>query len=344
MNDNVFTEHIRRLLADEADDGREAILRLRKSIVVQLKRMGQWHLPPRYLGYDGAAWDNSDALDELVQDAYLACIFERLTKLAEHLRASGTVEGCVHQKLTWFLQDCQRKGNPIGRRVFHNVRTASESLVDGGNAKTSESGRFTNSTVILALGAPKPSSREHLGEYFAAQLGDRDFVLGACRESVASWKLLESTILEKFDAGLLGYQLGDLVNLLLECGNHPREVVEPDLDGGAERKGDFTDLLPDLRTLRPEGRYQEGEDLQELLRTLTEHATTTLQNPRIQARVLRTLALLEQLIRQGEDPRQLKQAEIARRLGVSTSTLGEDFARLRTSNLMQDASKAASKS
>lgn len=339
MEERVFTEHVRSLLAGEPIDGEKIILHLRKSITRHLKRMGQWNRPPRYLGYVGCeqeSWSKSDALDDLVQDAYLTCVFHRMKKLAEHLQASGSIEGFVHWKLKRFLLDGQRKGNPIGLRVFNNVKAASESLVEAGRAETLNVDRLRSATIILAVGKPQPTSTDQLADCFVKELSDQEFLRAITSECVASWRLIENTILNKFESGLTGYKIGDLVNLLTDSDNHPREVAEPI---SADDKGVFDDLFPDVRTLSPEGRYQQREDFEEVHRTLTEHAQETIRNARIQARVIRMLDYLAELIRDGEDPRQLTQAEMARRLAVSKSTLNEDIARLRQSNEMQDASE-----
>ena len=133
--------------------------------------------------------------------------------------------------------------------------------------------------------------------------------------------------------GLLGYQVGELVDLLTKKGREffQSKGLDPATDGIEEFESE--DFRTVTRMIFPEQRYELSEDLEAKLRALLVHAESTIDNPRILERVTKMLKLIAGLIRQGEDIHRLKQAVIARQLGVSTSTFGEDIARLRESNL-----------
>src|SRR5690606_22098723 len=123
-------------------------------------------------------------------------------------------EGSVHKKLKWFLSDRQEKGNPIARRVFRNVRNASESLVEQEKAECSCSTRLTGKSLILAPGQQTAEAMDDLEDYFAEQIGDTDFVKTIHRESAGSWQMIEVAVESRFSNGMTGYKLDDLAKLL----------------------------------------------------------------------------------------------------------------------------------
>lgn len=352
MDEMIFTEHIRSLLADQSIhdlsgkpvDGQQVRSHLKYVICRELRRLGHWHLPPSFLGYAGASWSESDALDDLVQDAYLVCIFKRLRKLGEYLRVSGTVEGAVHWKLQRYLVDCRRGANPSRTRIFNNVKAASATLIQREQAHLVNGHLLRSATIIVAQGGTQPNSLEQLAEFLAAELNDVSFVTAISRECEASRILIENALFKKLAAGLTGYQIGHVVQLFAEASFSFQELAALNSTFVSDPNHIIADFLPDFRTISPEHRYQQSEDFTKLLGELTVHVQSTVPSPRIRERVLNMLNYLAKLIQSGEDLRSLTQAEIARRLGVPYATLNEDFLRLRKSKLMQIGSEADTES
>ncbi len=344
MGETIFTDHIRSLLTGRPDDGQRVRSHLRAVICKELHRLGHWDFPPSFLGYSGASWNNSEALDDLVQDAYVVCIFKRLKKLAEYLRASGKIEGAVHWKLQRFLLDCQRNSNPARTRIFNNVKGCSVSLVARGLATAHTGSAFNSATTLLARGKSQPSSLEQLADLLAPELSDKEFLAAVSRECPSSRELIENTLLEKFATGLTGYQIGVLVQLLSSASILSCEIAGLNAAHNFCATDFIADFLPDFRMLAPEVRYEQTEDFNNVKETLANHVRATIRSPRIQARVIKLIDYLAELIRGGEDMRLMTQAEIARRLGVSYSTLNEDFVRLRSSKVVPFIAEANSES
>ncbi len=344
MGEQIFTEHVRLLLVGQPDDGRRVRAHLKSVISIELNRLGQWSLPPRFLGYTGESWPESDALDDLVHDAYLACIVKRMKKLAEFLQASGSIEGAVHWKLQRFLLDRQRHSDPARTRIFNNVKAASAALIAQGQAEAVAHSPLTSGTVVLALGKAHPCSRERLADLLAFALGDVAFLAATSRECVASRKLIENALLASFENGVTGYQLGHVIELLVQANLAVQGVAELAAQGHVEIARSahlLLDLIPDFRVLAPAGRCQQSEDLSLLMKTFIQHVQSTVRNPRIQSRIIRLLEYLAALIRSGEDVTSLTQAETARRLGVSYATLIDDLMRLRTTPVLHLVTKGA---
>ncbi len=346
MDEQIFTTHVRQRLDDTFDDSREILTHLHRVVRQRLKQMGIWNLPPKYLGfeeYHDQSWEGSAAMDDLVQEAYLACIEKRLEKLGQHLEITGSCEGSVHRKLKWFLSDRQEKGNPIARRVFRNVRSASESLIEDGRAECSCSERLNAKSIILAVGQQSPEPTEVLQDLFADVLGDPVFLKTVHQESPGSWQMMATVVEAKFSQGMSGYKIGELAKLVGETCKRPGVVSEAEPMASNGQKS-ILEILADSRTELPDSRYQQSDDLESWIAKLTRHAETSVRNAQIRKRVLNMLTALAVLIREGEDIRQLSRRKLADKLGVSKSTLAEDFARLQTYDLMQEASETETES
>lgn len=343
MDETIFSDHVRDLLAENHDNTQDVLTHLHRVVRRHLKKIGQWSLPPKYLGYDGESWEQPGAMDDLVQDAYLSCILKRLTTLGAQVEKTGTCEGSVHWKLKWFLSDRQEKGNPIARRVFRNVRSASESLLESGRAECSCGDCLTSKSIILAVGQDTPEAADHLEDHFAGILGEPDFAKTIHRESPGSWKMIADAVENRFNTGMRGYKLSDLAKLLGDACKRPGVVSAIDEQGDDGEKS-ILDFLVETRTSQKERRYKAEEELEPWIANLTEHANANISSAWIRSRVLGTLATLADLIRDGHDIRELSLRKLASRLGMPKTRLAEDFARLRTYDLMQDASESDSES
>jgi|JI9StandDraft_1071089.scaffolds.fasta_scaffold06049_2 hypothetical protein len=349
MDDHVFSAHIRSRLDGTFDNNPAILTHLKNEIRRQLKKIGQWHLSPSYLAFDGESWECSDALDELVNEVYIHCIEKRLQKLGEHLAVTGTCDGSVRKKISWFLQDRQEKGNPTARRVFRNVRSASESLIEQGKAETTQSGALRASTIVLAVGQSEPNTTEELADSFSESLGDSDFVKLVSRHCPGSWRMIETAIEKRIDLGLRGYILCELAKIFTEVCKRPNRVNEITEDTD-ESSDNIWNSITEKRTDARQSRYlnsnavDEKEQLSTLVQELAGLARENISNERIRSRTLRMIEKIAELVQQGEDVRELSRRKLATELGVSKSTLSEDMARLHNLRNEQDAHKSETES
>jgi len=341
VDEPVFSNHVRSLLDGTFDNNPAILSHLKRELQRQLKKIGQWNLSPSYLAFDGESWERSDALDELTQEVYIYCIQKRLSKLGEHLSVTGSCEGSVRKKISWYLQDRQEKGNPIARRVYRNVRAASESLIEKGTAKSSEIGKLTGKTNILAPGRLVPASKEEIAEHLAGQLGDREFSKLISRDCPASWRQVETEIERCFARGMPGYQIGELAKLLSDACKRPDRVADSESDTN-EGLGNVWNSISESRTDVRQGRYEivntvdERDEFDALIGDLKEEAKSGFAVERIKLRLLRLIDTIVELKRKGEDVRQLSYRKLEKLLGVPKSTLAEDFVRLETLRRQRD--------
>lgn len=341
MDEQFFTEHVRSVLDGTFDNDPAILVHLKRELRRQLRNIGQWNLSPSYLGFDGESWESSDALNELAQETYIFCIQKRLTTLGEHLAITGSCEGSVRRKISWFLQDRQEKGNPISRRIYRNVRTASESLIERGKAEASQSGKLTGKTQVLAVGRSISSSAEELASSLSKQLGDQDFVKLISRNCPTSWRLIESTIERSFGDGVHGYQIGELSKLLSDTCKKPDRIVDADADE-EESFGNIWGSISEIRTDVRTGRYSVVSEVDHqdqfavLQQKLIQTAQASINNERIRSRVLKMIEKIAELIREGADIRELSCRKLSSLLGISKSTLAEDIARLQIHDRAQE--------
>ncbi len=336
----IFTQHIQCLLAGDKYDGTQLIDYLRNAVVRRLKKLGQWNLPPSYLGYQGETWGHSSALDDLIQDSYIACVLKPLKsgRYAEILQASDTVEGYVHWKLKLFLIDRQRQGNPIGVRIFKNIKTASRHLVESQRATASGDTEFSHTTVVLANQQTSPTTKEQLAVYFVDELVKLEFARTFCIRNRKSQLRIEDHISGQFQCGLTGFVIGELSSVCTEIVTQTLRSANYDPNICIE-SFDTEDFWIASRIILDDDRYSNLDELRKNLRNYVRTIRKIIPNQRIRKRVHRMLRFLAVNIVRGEDDRNLSQAQIATELGVSKSTLNEDVARVRRAitELVQDA-------
>ena len=349
MDEPVFSQHVQSLLDGTFDNDPAIVSHLKREVQRQLRKIGQWNLSPSYLGFDGESWESSDALDELTQEVYIHCIQKRLTKLGEHLSVTGSCEGSVRKKISWFLQDRQEKGNPIARRVYRNVRSASESLIERGKADSTCRGKLTANTNVLTIGQSVPAATDELAEHLAGQLGDREFTKLLCRNSPASWHMVETAIERCFGLGLRGYQIGELTKLLSDTCKRPDRVADSEAETD-EGVGNIWNSISETRTDVRQARYLNVSDVDNrdqfaaLIRNLTNQVHTNIRNERVRGRVLRMIEITSELVHSGEDIRKLSVRKLAIILGVAKTTLEDDIARLKSLYEANDAQNSETES
>lgn len=349
MDDQVFSAHIRARLDGTFDNDPAILTHLKHEIRRQLKQIGQWNLSPRYLAFDGESWEGSDALDELVNEVYIYCIEKRLQTLGEHLAATGTCDGSVRKKISWFLQDQQEKGNPISRRVFRNVRSASEALIEREKAKATHSGALRASTIVLAIGQTTPNTSEELAARFSESLNDSKFVKLVSRNCPASWRAIGDIIENRIDSGLRGYLLGELAKIFAEVCKHPDRISDV-CDDTDDSIGKIWDSIAENRTDVRKSRYlnvsevDEHDQLEALVQELVRRAHENIPDERIRNSVLQMIQMIAELVKEGEDVRKLSGRQLAVTLGLSKSTFNAYIARLRKPSNEQDAHRSETES
>lgn len=146
MNPSVFTAFVSRQQGAETPDAallHDAWNALQAVLGAELKRRGLWHSPPSYVGiYGHDRWDAEEtvgdpmshawcrtrptqtALEELVTDCWTYIFSARMRSLKVQLQTKENIDGLVIRNVKNFLYERQREHDPIGFRVYEQVKDA----------------------------------------------------------------------------------------------------------------------------------------------------------------------------------------------------------------------------
>ncbi len=103
----------------------DALEKLRKALVYELKKRALWSAPPSYLGiFGGAHWAQGDLLDELLLDCYEFIFIRRLKGLRNQLSIKKNIDGLVFLNIRHFLYETQKRHDPLGFRTFEILQEA----------------------------------------------------------------------------------------------------------------------------------------------------------------------------------------------------------------------------
>lgn len=161
--------------------------------------------------------------------------------------------------------------------------------------------------------------------------------------------MIETAIEKRIDLGLRGYILSELAKIFTEVCKRPDRVNEiaEDTDDSI---GNIWVSIAENRTDVRQSRYLNSSDVDEieqfstLVEELARLAHENIFNERIRSRTLRMVEKIAELVREGEDVRELSRRKLAAMLGISKSTLSEDMARLHNLRNEQDAQKSETES
>lgn len=162
--DAVFTRFLEGLDPGrpiEAEGFGEAWEALRRLLVTELRRRNLWTLPPACLGvYGSSSWNDDEAVEELVADAFLFIFGERLRPLKAQLRFKPEVEGLVLRSARNFLYEAQKRYDPVGFRVFTVLRAAVRAAVEAGELRAIAGSPAVKRGTVLAFTGGGPTTRE----------------------------------------------------------------------------------------------------------------------------------------------------------------------------------------
>ena len=154
--DTLLTDHLRALAAGREPDAREierVLARLEQLLARELRRRGIWGLPPERLGVLGFRhWGDEGALAELAADAYDEALLRRLRGLFGQLAIKPDVEGLIKTNVKRFLRDLQRRGDPLGYRVWEVALDAARRAVERQTLVVVAAGPPIDAGTLLAVG------------------------------------------------------------------------------------------------------------------------------------------------------------------------------------------------
>lgn len=337
--DLVFTDHIRSL--EPPEDGSAgfdaAWKKLESELTRAIKRIGLWHLPPRYLGVEDAErWDHPRAFDDLAVDCYVYAILDRLPSLKALIEVSGTVEGAVVRNVRHFVFDRQRKQDPVGYRIYDVTRCALERLIEGETLAVTEGkpGKINNVTL---LSFPSESGcveslagdlREHVEGWRGGLF--TDMVLGIRKRRHEAEQELASAIADLQRGGVAAFRFKGLIDPIKERGRRHWGSLFAQEEGdyapaGEAKDGEVPPLVP---VVKPGSPLEEQEAYSKLLECMARKLARCQVRSRVRDELQRLWALLK--IHAPQSDRPLPERRAAEMLGIARGTLRQRLKQLRS--------------
>jgi hypothetical protein len=168
--DSGFTRFLRnrepgRPLDREDREFDEVWTALRRLLVSELKRRSLWSLPPAFLGiYGCASWADPGAIEELVADCFVFTFAERFRSLEAQLRTKPDIDGLILRNVRNFLQETQRRHDPVGFRVFTVLRSAVRNALSAGALQVIAGSPGVQRDTVLAFRAVPSEEAARLEE------------------------------------------------------------------------------------------------------------------------------------------------------------------------------------
>ncbi len=252
---------------------------LRKAVQSEIKRRGLWGSPPEYLGVDGwASWSQTvpgreaagrhsdDALQELASDCYVYIFVTRFQNLKAQLRIKPTIEGLVFRNIRNFLYERQKHHDPVGFRVFRDLRIAVRRAVETGSMSIlCGSPAIRNDTVLAFARSSNPSgsSDPELFELVAVWADDLLPELMQARGKARQAMLvrLGEHLRGLRDAGVGSFQFKQLVDVLKSEVRRRWEAMFRETLGEPAADG----LRQVIRIVLPDTECEERESFERLV-------------------------------------------------------------------------------
>lgn len=279
--DSGFTRFLRNLelgqpLNRESREFEEVWTALRRLLVGELKSRSLWALPPAFLGiYGCSSWSEPEAIEELVAECFVFTFAERFRSLKAQLRLKADVEGLVRRNVRNFLQETQRRHDPVGFRVFTVLRSAVRQALAAGTLQVIEGSPGVQRDTVLAL-HPEASPEEAtpLAELRPHVLAWNDDLLPDLI-TARGWDVRQVTArlerhLDRLEGtGILAFRFHDLVDALRQDARARWRAVWIQTPDGIPPQPEEEDGLAALtRLVEPFSAWDERESAQKLLACL----------------------------------------------------------------------------
>ena len=341
-------------IGDEQSFSEEMLIEIRRRLAWELRRRGAGRrLSPRIFGCnDWDDWEDlfvrasseeilssSGPLMDLAVDCYEYAVIRRFDSLRSQADQKENIDGLIAANIRNFVTERQGKADPCGTVTYRNVKIVVEELVnrDVLNVRGLRRGSVYNETVLF-LGAEElrePAEPEELRVWISSR-ADSFEIAGRLGTTVSAEVLSELGELMQVASEELGaFYFGDLVRAWKRLARNAYEGVRYREEDELVRQsliGDEGDRDP-LVQVRDEERgfalFEEFHDLRRDLEWMRRAVETSGRQKRVRRRMLEIVdAMSEELLDRDRDE-VASQAEIAHRLGISTSTYSDYIVRLR---------------
>lgn len=313
-----YRVHIERL-AREEPPVLEVFDELRRDLQLYLNDRGLRRLSPQLLGYpELESWSRRDDLDRLSMDCYDWALYRRRRGLSCKLAVYENLDGLVRRNVDNFLGYRQQRNDPVGNALYENCRGAAEVGVAKGwwiTTTDAPGERLHHPTSAPTAPAIEPPQ-------LRLQLRRLDGWGAVERELWACQTRLHERLAELLLAALMSeafsFRVVDVVQAIRSevreawlsrfraAVGGPDELTDHGSGHGELARRDFCRLIDLLRQeVRGQRKGTEVSNLERVFEEVAHHCLAA------------------------ETDDELGQSELARRLGLSRSTVHDQIKRLR---------------
>ncbi len=299
-----FSSHITRLREGSGPD-MELVTLVCRVMQAKLKARGLWAAPPAFVGCpEIESWFDERALQLLALDAIETAIVRRLRALCARMDAGDNVDGFVFMNLDNFLTERQRYADPIGYATYQWVMRVLDERVEA-NVLVVEDGVCRRPDMRDGVALDRASLGELLSSHARWSSLMRCIGRGGTEAGVEL-----SALFEHLEAHVAcGFRVRDLVGILREEARRWQSLLVED---GA----------PD----EWESAVQRVLQSRQLLTRLESEIDRSGGQERRRDDLLRVLRAWRDAYDRGEE---WSQADLARTLGMSKTTVSDHVRRLR---------------
>jgi hypothetical protein len=336
---SVLTEHVR-TFSEASDPTTDVLPALKRLLRYHMKRRNLLSAPPEFLGYPEVAnWSQRDAFEDILLDCYKFAILDRLTALQEQLKIKPNVDGLISRNVGNFLQERQRKHDPIGYAVFSNVHDAVNEL-EAQPSPTQpaliitnrDRGKLTSRSILRwgGNGSAPVATQAQIREQLERMSGWTDAVkwLTEMSEDGRAW--VRGFLGSLPAAGINAVLVGDLVDVLASRvrldwrGLHATPAQELALERFDETGKDYAQMV---RIIMPDDSVESRQRWEQLKRIIPQRIASLNRQARVRERLAKVFDALVRVIDSGAEPP--TQAELGEQTGIARATLSDDMRLLR---------------
>jgi len=332
----LFTQHIKKLPVGDCPP--ELLDAIAIALRAEMRKRRLWTAPPAWLGYDNwNRWDENiskykenalkrypDAFIDLILDCCEYAIIKRFSGLRAALKQSDNIDGLVLRNITHFLNELQRKCDPVGSAIFTYVKGALQCAIDSGILKCSNNDKKIHNETLLIFSSfysSTHSDKEQILEVLRHNRRWKDIrlKLAAAGNQDVQQPLYE-IICQLVDSNIQCFWFKSLVDAIKEEVRVPSASVisnnDEILTDGALIENEY--LIEQSIELTPEEIYQNLGDFCAKLRDAIDNSKRQFRVRQLLHKILieREIAIKQQITLPSPE-------EVARRLGVSVNTFNQ---------------------
>ncbi len=147
MTTSILTQHIKNYDTKLPQQVLDALAKLLRS---ELHKRGLWIGEPYWLGIEYSEWDtwkNPKAFNDLLYHCYMYAIVARKQSLHNALKKSENIDHLIYLNIKHFLDDSNKKNNPLSYAVASNVKTTIEKAIKA-QILVNQSGKLNTKTLL----------------------------------------------------------------------------------------------------------------------------------------------------------------------------------------------------